>query len=115
MNRFFLLLLGVCLLASCARDFLSGNAPAAAGAARHAKLQISTTSLPTGTVGSSYSATLVATGGTTPYTWSLTSGTLPTGLQLNASTGAINYNGFATIGNTVSTPRYFQVGGYLRF
>ena len=26
-----------------------------------------------------------------------------------------DYNGFAVIGNTVSTPRYFQVGGYLRF
>ena len=33
----------------------------------------------------------------------------------NATTGAVNYNGFATIGGTVSTPRYFQVGGYLRF
>jgi hypothetical protein len=31
------------------------------------------------------------------------------------STGAVNYNGFAVIGNTVSNPRYFQVGGYLRF
>src|SRR6185369_15945648 len=25
------------------------------------------------------------------------------------------YNGFAVIGNQVSQPRYFQVGGYLRF
>ena len=33
----------------------------------------------------------------------------------NATTGAVNYNGFATIGSTVSSPRYFQVGGYLRF
>jgi hypothetical protein len=33
----------------------------------------------------------------------------------NATTGAVNYNGFATIGGTVSTPRYFLVGGYLRF
>jgi hypothetical protein len=33
----------------------------------------------------------------------------------NATTGAVNYNGFAVIGNTVSNPRYFQVGGYLRF
>ena len=33
----------------------------------------------------------------------------------NPTTGAVNYNGFAVIGNTVSTPRYFQVGGYLRF
>ena len=33
----------------------------------------------------------------------------------NPTTGAVNYNGFAVIGNTVSSPRYFQVGGYLRF
>jgi hypothetical protein len=31
------------------------------------------------------------------------------------TTGAINYNGFATIGSTVSNPRYLLVGGYLRF
>jgi hypothetical protein len=52
-------------------------------------LQITTSSLPNGQVGTSYTATLAATGGTTPYTWSLTSGTLPTGLSLNTSTGAI--------------------------
>jgi hypothetical protein len=33
----------------------------------------------------------------------------------NATTGAPNYNGFATIGGTASSPRYIQVGGYLRF
>jgi len=49
-------------------------------------LAITTSSLPSGQVGTAYSATLVATGGTTPYTWSLTSGTLPAGLNLNAST-----------------------------
>ncbi len=52
-------------------------------------LAISTTSLPNGQVGAAYSATLAATGGTTPYTWSLSSGTLPAGLALNTSTGAI--------------------------
>ena len=52
-------------------------------------LAITTTSLPAGTAGKAYSATLVATGGTTPFTWSLTSGTLPAGLSLNPATGAI--------------------------
>jgi len=33
----------------------------------------------------------------------------------NASTGATNYNGFAVITGTQSSPRYLQVGGYLRF
>jgi hypothetical protein len=52
-------------------------------------LSITTTSLPNGQDGVAYSTTLAATGGTPPYTWSLTSGSLPTGLSLNASTGAI--------------------------
>jgi hypothetical protein len=33
----------------------------------------------------------------------------------SASTGATNYNGFGVIGSTASSPRYLQVGGYLRF
>ncbi|MGH8316083.1 MAG: putative Ig domain-containing protein, partial [Steroidobacterales bacterium] len=45
--------------------------------------------MPSGQTGIAYSATLAATGGTPPFTWTLTSGTLPTGLMLNASTGAI--------------------------
>lgn len=48
-------------------------------------LSISTTSLPSGTVGTAFSATLTATGGTTPYKWSLTSGTLPAGLSLSTA------------------------------
>jgi uncharacterized protein YjdB len=55
----------------------------------NAVLTITTTSLPAGVVGTPYSQTLGATGGKTPYTWSITSGTLPAGLTLNASTGQI--------------------------
>jgi hypothetical protein len=54
-----------------------------------APLQIKTTSLPNGQAGTAYSATLTAAGGKTPYSWSLTSGTLPAGLTLSATTGAI--------------------------
>ena len=46
-------------------------------------LSITTTSLGGGTQGNPYSATLSASGGTTPYTWALASGTLPTGLTLS--------------------------------
>jgi len=52
-------------------------------------LQITTSSLPNGTVGVSYNQTMTATGGTTPYTWAISSGSLPSGLSLVASTGAI--------------------------
>ena len=52
-------------------------------------LAITNTSLPNGQVETPYNTTLAATGGTAPYTWSLTSGTLPAGITLNASTGAV--------------------------
>jgi hypothetical protein len=32
-----------------------------------------------------------------------------------SSTGTVNYNGFGLISGTASSPRYLQVGGYLRF
>ena len=48
-------------------------------------LSITTSSLPNGTIGVAYSQTLAATGGTTPYTWSIAAGTLPAGLSLNSN------------------------------
>ncbi|MHA3774172.1 DUF4082 domain-containing protein [Verrucomicrobiota bacterium sgz303538] len=53
-------------------------------------LSITTTSLPDGNVNNAYNATLAASGGTLPRTWSLTSGSLPPGLTLASSTGAIS-------------------------
>lgn len=46
---------------------------------------ISTVSLPAGAVDTAYNQTLDAAGGTTPYTWSVSSGTLPAGLSLSAA------------------------------
>ena len=46
---------------------------------------ISTVSLPAGAVNTAYSQTLAATGGTTPYNWSVSPGTLPAGLSLSAA------------------------------
>jgi Putative Ig domain len=51
-------------------------------------LAITTTSLPQASANLPYSQTLAATGGVSPYTWSLSSGALPPGLSLSAS-GAI--------------------------
>ena len=53
-------------------------------------LSVTTLSLPGGTLGTAYSQTLAATGGIIPYTWSITTGALPAGLALNASTGVIS-------------------------
>jgi subtilisin family serine protease len=61
---------------------------------------ITTTTLPGGTVGQPYSQTLHATEGTTPYTWSLDSGSLPAGLSLDATSGVIA--GTPSAGGTAS-------------
>ena len=56
-----------------------------------APLVITTTSvLPSGTAGAPYSVKLAASGGLTPYTWSIASGSLPAGLKLHAATGVIS-------------------------
>jgi Putative Ig domain len=51
-------------------------------------LTITTASLPGGTIGTPYNQTLVSNSGL-PVTWDLSTGTLPVGLTLNATTGAI--------------------------
>ncbi|HEY4842296.1 MAG TPA: Ig domain-containing protein, partial [Terriglobales bacterium] len=65
-------------------------------------LSVTTNSLPAGVIGTSYSQTLAGAGGITPYTWSITTGSLPTGLSLNASTGAISGTPSGTFTGTVS-------------
>ena len=69
-------------------------------------LGITSSSLPGGRVGASYLTTLAATGGIPPYTWSVVGGTLPAGLSLNASSGAISGTPSATVSSTSLT---FQV------
>src|SRR5450432_462485 len=49
-----------------------------------ARVQITTLTLPSGTVSVSYSQALSATGGNPPYTWSVSGGALPAGLALNS-------------------------------
>ncbi len=52
-------------------------------------LEIGTSSLPNGTVGQAYNATLIALGGSGSYTWSLIGNALPAGLSLSAQSGTI--------------------------
>ena len=54
-----------------------------------APLAVTTTALPAGVVGIAYSSALSASGGTPPYSWSVTPA-LPPGLVLNPSTGNIS-------------------------
>jgi Tol biopolymer transport system component len=60
-----------------------------------ASLAIATGSLPMAVAGGAYQHTLLAVGGTTPYTWG---GTLPTGLTINPATGVITGAAPATPG-----------------
>jgi uncharacterized delta-60 repeat protein len=53
-------------------------------------LSISTSYLNTGITGQPYSQTLQGTGGYGGYTWSIYSGTLPQGINLDASTGVLS-------------------------
>jgi hypothetical protein len=65
-----------------------------------AHLTITTSSLSSASVQSAYTATFAATGGTPPYSWSITQGQLPAGIALSASTGALT--GIATSSGTFS-------------
>ncbi|MGA2370664.1 MAG: Ig domain-containing protein [Candidatus Korobacteraceae bacterium] len=67
------------------------------------QLTINTSSLPAGTVGTAYSYSVPASGGTPPYVWSLNTGTLPVGLKLS-SKGVISGTpeSAGTVGFTVA-------------
>src|SRR4030095_7852729 len=57
--------------------------------------------LPPGTPGVGYSLTLSASGGTTPYSWSLVSGSLPAGLSLAGAPIAGTPTGMGTSSFTI--------------
>jgi hypothetical protein len=58
---------------------------------------ITTTTLPTAPLNGSYSASVTATGGVPPLSWSITAGALPAGLKLSSSTtGTVQITGKAT-------------------
>ncbi|MDP2402196.1 MAG: putative Ig domain-containing protein, partial [Actinomycetota bacterium] len=57
--------------------------------AEPAQLSLATPTVPGGVVNEPYSQTFEATGGIKPYSWSVSSGSLPPGLSLNATTGVL--------------------------
>jgi hypothetical protein len=53
-------------------------------------IALSPATLPNGTTGQAYSQTITASGGAGPYTFAVTIGSIPNGLSLNSSTGALS-------------------------
>jgi hypothetical protein len=74
-----------CLI-SCARGTAS-HTPAEPRVT--STMEITAGTLPVGALHEKYQATVFVTGGVPPYTWTLLDGTLPPGLSLNSSSGAI--------------------------
>jgi hypothetical protein len=63
----------------------SASAAVTVDPANNQALKITTGSLPQGQQGDSYSEVFTATGGTTPYSWSISAGTPPSGISMNAN------------------------------
>ena len=67
---------------------------------------VSTTAADFGVVGNAYTSTLATTGGTAPFTWTLSGGALPTGspnLSLDPGTGVVSGTPGAPAGNFNAT------------
>ena len=77
-----LALISPLLLGSCGNVVRPVQAPPA--------LDISPASAPSATVGIAYNLPLNATGGQSPYLWSVSAGTLPSGITLDASSGVLS-------------------------
>jgi len=78
-------------------------------------LRVVTRALPNGTINQVYTATLTASGGTPPYTWSLPQGTLPAGITLDPQgilsgtpTAAANANLTVRVTDSAASPTQAQ-------
>ncbi len=87
MKNVILALVLVPALAGCGELDFTGIGD---GLAAAASLRVTNRSLPDGAENVAYRQTLTATGGDGSYVWSVTVGSLPTGLSLNTSTGLIS-------------------------
>ncbi|MDX2042070.1 MAG: putative Ig domain-containing protein [Acidobacteriota bacterium] len=73
-------------------------------------ITINQTGLPPGIVGAVYNQTLTVTGGTSPYTFAVSSGSFPAELMLNSTNGAI-LGTLATAGTYNFTVRVTDING----
>lgn len=91
---------------------LSGCSSSGGGGGGNAStLAITTTSANFAVAGNPYTSTLVATGGTPPYTWAVVSG-LPAWASLNAATGVLTGNPTTSdVGNSNPTFRVTDTAG----
>ena len=105
MNRSYLCLLYIAAFGAIIASLNCGGTskqPLQSAFTQSQSLAISTTSLPDGVVQMPYTVTLQATGGSGAKTWSIVSGSLPPGLNLDGSSG--------TISGTSSSQGQYQVG-----
>jgi predicted secreted protein len=79
----------ICVLLVVAAIVLSSLPLVVFSACGNTAPTITTASLPDGEVGVAYSQILSAVGGASPYTWSVSSGTMPSWATLDSSSGAI--------------------------
>jgi hypothetical protein len=106
--RLFVFFLGLlAILAVTLQGFASYDHNGSGGnsSGSGSSLKISSSPLPNGQVGVAYTAKLTATGGTQPYTWSVSRGSLPGGLALNATTGVISGTPTQAVSSDVLTFR----------
>jgi hypothetical protein len=86
-NKSLILLAAVFMLAAL---LITGCGQSTTTTTAAAALSLTSTALPNASMGISYSQTMQASGGSSPYTWSITDGSLPGGFSLSSRTGSIS-------------------------
>jgi len=97
----FVQVLGVFLVLVCAANWIAcGGGNSFGLGTSNSDLQIATTGIANAEVGVAYTATATVTGGTAPYTFSVTSGVVPNGLTITSSGQTASLTGTPTTSGT---------------
>lgn len=89
---------------------VDGNFDAATKTLPYADILTAVESTPNVASGAAYTGSVTPSGGHSPYTYAVQTGALPTGITLNASTGAISGSS-TSVGSYAGTFRVTDVGG----